>query len=41
MPRSTRLAAAIRSEDWMAVWLGFVIIAAVLFGFRPALPKYH
>ena len=28
------------SEDWMAVCLGFVVIAAVLVGVRPPLPKY-
>ena len=27
-------------EDWMAVCLGFIVIAAVLVGVRPALPKY-
>jgi uncharacterized membrane protein YadS len=30
----------LRSEDWMAVWLGFVIIAAVLLGARPPLPRF-
>ena len=30
----------LRSEDWMAVWLGFVVIAAVLFGVRPPLPRF-
>ena len=30
----------LKSEDWMAVWLGFIVIAAVLVGVRPALPKY-
>src|SRR5262249_20214991 len=29
-----------RSEAWMAVWLGFVIIAAVLLGVRPPLPRF-
>jgi len=28
------------SEDWMAVWLGFLIIVAVLVGVRPQLPKF-
>ena len=28
------------SEDWMAVCLGFIVIAAVLVGVRPPLPKY-
>ena len=30
----------LRSEDWMAVWLGFVIIAVVLLGLRPPLPRF-
>jgi uncharacterized membrane protein YadS len=30
----------LKSEDWMAVWLGFIVIAAVLVGVRPSLPKY-
>ena len=28
------------SEDWMAVWLGILIIVAVLVGVRPQLPKF-
>ena len=30
----------LKSEDWMAVWLGFIVIVAVLVGVRPPLPKY-
>src|SRR5262245_8795677 len=30
----------LRSEDWMAVWLGFIIIAVVLLGLRPPLPRF-
>ena len=29
----------LRSEDWMAVWLGFVIIAAVLLGGAAAIAE--
>jgi uncharacterized membrane protein YadS len=28
------------SEDWLAVWLGFLVIALVLIGVRPALPTF-
>ena len=30
----------LRSEDWLAVWLAFLIIAAVLIGVRPQLSKF-
>jgi uncharacterized integral membrane protein (TIGR00698 family) len=29
-----------RNEDWLTVWLGFLIIALVLAGVRPELPKF-
>jgi len=29
-----------KSEDWLAVWLGFVIIALVLFGVQPDVPRF-
>lgn len=29
-----------RSEDWMVVWLGFLIIGLILVGLRPSLPKF-
>ena len=32
MPEKRNGLTLLRSEDWMAVWLGFVIIAAVLLG---------
>ena len=32
MPEKRNGLTLLRSEDWMAVWLGFVIIAAVLWG---------
>ena len=28
------------NEDWMAVWLGFLIIVAVVVGVRPPLPRF-
>ena len=40
MPENKSGLTLLRSEYWMAVWLGFLIIAAVLFGVRPTLPKY-
>jgi uncharacterized membrane protein YadS len=40
MPENKKGLTLLRSEDWMAVWLGFLVIAAVLFGVRPTLPKY-
>lgn len=29
-----------KSEDWLAVWLGFLVIGSVLAGLRPDLPKF-
>jgi uncharacterized membrane protein YadS len=40
MPESKSGLTLLRSEDWMAVWLGFLIIAAVLIGVRPPLPRF-
>jgi uncharacterized membrane protein YadS len=40
MPENRKGLTLLRSEDWMAVWLGFVIIAAVLLGVRPSLPRF-
>ena len=40
MPENKNGLTLLRSEDWMAVWLGFVIIAAVLLGVRPPLPRF-
>lgn len=31
----------LRTEDWLAVWLGFLIIVLVLVGLRPELPKFR
>jgi uncharacterized membrane protein YadS len=30
-----------RTEDWLAVWLGFLVIALVLAGVRPVLPTFR
>ncbi len=30
----------LKSEDWLAVWLGFLVIVLVLVGVRPALPGF-
>lgn len=29
------------SEDWLAVWLGFLIIALILIGIRPSMPSFR
>jgi len=31
----------LKTEDWLAVWLGFLIIILVLFGVRPEMPKFR
>ena len=31
----------LKTEDWLAVWLGFLIIVLVLVGLRPELPKFR
>ena len=31
----------LRTEDWLAVWLGFLIIVLVLAGVRPEMPKFR
>jgi hypothetical protein len=40
MPENKKGLTLLRSEDWMAVWLGFLIIAAVVVGVRSPLPKF-
>jgi len=40
MPENKNGLTLLRSEDWMAVWLGFLIIVAVVVGVRPPLPKF-
>ncbi|MBI2948878.1 MAG: putative sulfate exporter family transporter [Verrucomicrobia bacterium] len=29
-----------KNEDWLAVWIGFLVIGTILAGLRPDLPKY-
>ena len=31
----------LKTEDWLAVWLGFLIIVLVLAGVRPDMPKFR
>src|SRR3972149_10744444 len=31
----------LKPEDWLAVWLGFLIIVLVLGGVRPDMPKFR
>lgn len=31
----------LKTEDWLAVWLGFLIIILVLAGLRPELPRFR
>ena len=33
--------ALFKTEDWLAVWLGFLIIVLVIFGVRPEMPKFR
>jgi uncharacterized membrane protein YadS len=40
MPENKNGLTLLRNEDWMAVWLGFLIILAVVFGVRPPLPRF-
>jgi len=41
MPENKNGLTLLKSEDWMAVWLGFLIIAAVLVGaWSPQLPRF-
>ncbi|HEV8440392.1 MAG TPA: putative sulfate exporter family transporter [Methylomirabilota bacterium] len=41
MPEDKRGLTLLRSEDWLAVWVGFLIIALVLIGVRPDMPTYR
>lgn len=38
--RRGALAALLRTEDWLAVWLAFLLIALVLAGLRPPMPEF-
>src|SRR5262245_31012724 len=41
MPENKGGLTLFRTEDWLAVWLGFLIIALVLAGVRPVLPGFR
>jgi uncharacterized membrane protein YadS len=41
MPDDKGGSSLLRTEDWLAVWLGFLIIVLVLAGVRPEMPKYR
>jgi uncharacterized membrane protein YadS len=38
--KKSRIPGFLRNEDWMAVWLGFLVIALVLVGVRPPMPGF-
>jgi uncharacterized membrane protein YadS len=41
MPDKNGGSTLLRTEDWLAVWLGFLILILVLVGVRPDLPKFR
>lgn len=41
MPETKTRSSMLTTEDWLAVWLGFLIIILVLAGLRPELPKFR
>lgn len=41
MPENRGGSALLRTEDWLAVWLGFLIIVLVLIGVRPEMPRFR
>jgi uncharacterized membrane protein YadS len=41
MPDDRGGSSLLKTEDWLAVWLGFLIIVLVLAGLRPEMPKYR
>jgi uncharacterized membrane protein YadS len=41
MPETKGGSTLLKTEDWLAVWLGFLIIALVLLGVRPDMPKFR
>src|SRR3989304_8167131 len=40
MPEKKRGLSILKNEDWMAVWLGFLIIALVLLGVQVRMPTF-
>ena len=41
MPENKSGSTLLRTEDWVAVWLGFLLIVLVLAGVRPEVPKFR
>ncbi|MBI4562561.1 MAG: putative sulfate exporter family transporter [Candidatus Rokubacteria bacterium] len=41
MPENKGGSTLLKTEDWLAVWLGFLIIVFVLVGVRPEIPKFR
>ena len=41
MPENKSGSTLLRTEDWVAVWLGFLLIVLVLVGVRPEVPKFR
>lgn len=41
MPEQKGGSGLLKKEDWLAVWLGFLIIVLVLVGLRPSLPTFR
>ena len=41
MPENKSGSTLLRTEDWLAVWLGFLLIVLVLAGVRPDVPKFR
>jgi uncharacterized membrane protein YadS len=41
MPENKGGSTLLRTEDWVAVWLGFLLIVVVLLGVRPEVPKFR
>jgi len=41
MPETKTRSSMLTTEDWLAVWLGFLLIILVLAGLRPVLPQFR
>jgi len=41
MPENRGGSTLLRTEDWLAVWLGFLLIVLILAGVRPDVPKFR
>ena len=40
IPKREGLSSLLKNEDWLAVWLGFLIIVLILAGVRPKMPSF-